>query len=584
MGIIEIITLIGGVAFFLYGMNVMSGGLAKMSGGKLEATLKRMTSNYFMGLLLGAGITVVLQSSSAMTVMLVGLVNSGIMEISQTVGVIMGAHVGTTLTGWLLSLVGLESDNTFLKLLKPEVFSLVFALFGVLMIMGKNKKRKDIGNILVGFAVLMYGMVLMSSSVSSLKDSESFVSMLTAFDNPFLSIAAGAVFTGIIQSSAAGVGILQALSLTGAISYKAAIPLILGMNIGTCVTSIISSFGVSKNAKKVSVIHIVSNLVGATVGLLLFYGAHAIFDFGFIENAVNPFTIALIHTAFNIFNTILWTPFRKPLVSIANLIIRGKDKSESVVFAPDERLLATPSVAVSESFIAAGEMAKKAKDAIFKSLEILSDYDAKKAEEITEQENVIDTYEDKLGTYLVKVSSHDLSVKDSQIVANMLHSIGDFERIGDHACNLLKTATEIHEKKIKFSDEAIKEIETVKAALYEILDITVEAFEKRDVKLAMKVEPLEQVIDMLTDTVKSNHISRLQSGNCTIELGFVLSDIITNFERVSDHCSNVAVAVIESFEGAFGTHEYLGAVKAGENERYRTDFENFSAKYAISQQ
>ena len=584
MGIIEIITLIGGVAFFLYGMNVMSGGLAKMSGGKLEATLKRMTSNYFMGLLLGAGITVVLQSSSAMTVMLVGLVNSGIMEISQTVGVIMGAHVGTTLTGWLLSLVGLESDNTFLKLLKPEVFSLVFALFGVLMIMGKNKKRKDIGNILVGFAVLMYGMVLMSSSVSSLKDSESFVSMLTAFDNPFLSIVAGAVFTGIIQSSAAGVGILQALSLTGAISYKAAIPLILGMNIGTCVTSIISSFGVSKNAKKVSVIHIVSNLVGATVGLLLFYGAHAIFDFGFIENAVNPFTIALIHTAFNIFNTILWTPFRKPLIAIANLVVRGKDKSESVVFAPDERLLATPSVAVSESFIAAGEMAKKAKDAIFKSLEILSDYDAKKAEEITEQENLIDTYEDKLGTYLVKVSSHDLSVKDSQIVANMLHSIGDFERIGDHACNLLKTASEIHEKKIKFSDEAIKEIETVKAALYEILDITVEAFEKRDVKLAMKVEPLEQVIDMLTDTVKSNHISRLQSGSCTIELGFVLSDIITNFERVSDHCSNVAVAVIESFESSFDTHQYLGAVKAGENEQYRTDFENFAAKYAISQQ
>lgn len=584
MGIIEIITLIGGVAFFLYGMNVMSGGLAKMSGGKLEATLKRMTSNYFMGLLLGAGITVVLQSSSAMTVMLVGLVNSGIMEISQTVGVIMGAHIGTTLTGWLLSLVGLESDNTFLKLLKPEVFSLVFALFGVLMIMGKNKKRRDIGNILVGFAVLMYGMVLMSSSVSSLKDSESFVSMLTAFDNPFLSIVAGTVFTGIIQSSAAGVGILQALSLTGAISYKAAIPLILGMNIGTCVTSIISSFGVSKNAKKVSVIHIVSNLVGATVGLLLFYGAHAIFDFGFIEKAVNPFTIALIHTAFNIFNTILWTPFRKPLVSIANLIIRGKDKSESVVFAPDERLLATPSVAVSESFIAAGEMAKKAKDAIFKSLEILSDYDAKKAEEITEQENLIDTYEDKLGTYLVKVSSHDLSIKDSQIVVNMLHSIGDFERIGDHACNLLETATEIHEKKIKFSGEAIKEIETVKAALYEILDITVEAFEKRDVKLAMKVEPLEQVIDMLTDTVKSNHISRLQSGNCTIELGFVLSDIITNFERVSDHCSNVAVAVIESFEGSFDTHEYLGAIKAGDNERYRTDFENFSAKYAISQQ
>ena len=582
MDLFSVITLLGGLAFFLYGMEVMSGGLERMAGGKLEHSLRRMTSNPFKSLVLGAGITIAIQSSSALTVMLVGLVNSGIMNISQTVGVIMGSNVGTTLTAWLLSMVGLETSNIWLKLLKPENFSLVFALVGIIMIMmSKSSKKKDIGSILVGFAVLMYGMKLMSGAVAPLADQPEFASLLTAFENPILGVIIGAVFTGIIQSSAASVGILQALALTGSITFGMALPIIMGQNIGTCVTALISSIGVNRNAKKVSVIHISFNLIGTVIFMVLYYGLDAIFHFSFTDQPIDALGIAVVHSVFNVATTAMLLPFSKALVWIANTVMR--DKQEATV-APteliDERLLATPSIAISEANSLTRKMAKLTHETLNLALSTITEFSATASQQILDNEDTLDRYEDKLGTFLVKLSSKELSDADSIKISKMLHAIGDFERMGDHAVNLMRVFEELHTKKLSFSQQAQQEINVLQNAIYEILDMTSKAYHDTDLALASQVEPLEQVIDKLVAAIKSRHIARLQAGTCTIELGFILSDLLNNYARISDHCSNIAVSIIETSHASYDTHEYLQAVKSGDSD-FESNFARFSAKYQV---
>ena len=582
MDIFSLFTLCGGVAFFLYGMSLMSSRLEKLAGGRLEQMLRKMTDNRFKSLLLGAGITIAIQSSSAMTVMLVGLVNSGIMELGQTVGVIMGSNVGTTLTAWILSLSGIDSSSFWLQLLKPEVFSPLVALAGmILRTRNKSGRRRSAGSIMVGFAILMTGMEMMKNAVSPLADMPEFNAILTAFTNPFLGVLVGAVFTGVIQSSAASVGILQALSLTGGISYGVALPIIMGQNIGTCVTALLSSIGVNRNARRVSVIHISFNLIGTAACLAAFYGSDLIFHYAFMDASIDPAGIAMVHSVFNIATTALLLPFSKQLEKLAYVVVK-EDKQETQKFSfIDQRLLATPSVAIAECANKTVDMARLAEDTILKSLSLLGKYDEKTAEEVVGNEDQLDRYEDQLGTLLVQLSGKALSDEDSRNISKQLHTIGDFERIGDHAVNLLKTAQEIHEKDIRFSGQALEELKILLSALRDILRVTTKAFAEEDLPLAARVEPLEQVIDGLIADIKSNHIVRLQKGHCTIEMGFVLSDLLTNCERVSDHCSNIAVAQIETAQNAYQAHEYLGEIKGGGNTAFQSAFEGYLSRYAL---
>ena len=580
MDIFSIFTLCGGLAFFLYGMNVMSSGLEKVAGGKLERMLKMLTSNPMKSLALGAGITIAIQSSSALTVMLVGLVNSGIMELGQTIGVIMGSNVGTTLTAWILSLSGIESSNFFLRLLKPESFSPIVALIGILLIMGAKKdKNKSLGGIMVGFAILMYGMQLMSDSMKPLADMPEFTHILTAFTNPILGVIFGAVFTGIIQSSAASVGVLQALSMTGGITYGMAIPIIMGQNIGTCVTALISSIGVGTNAKRVSAVHVSFNLIGTLVFLLIFYVGNIIFNFKFITDSINPVGIAFCHTVFNIATTIMLLPFTKQLEKIAIWAVKQKtDKDNETVFL-DERLLLTPTFAIAECKSMTDQMAIMAKKNFFRSVKMVTKFSERRMEKILRKEPKIDMYEDKLGSFLVKLSNKDLTEKDSHEISKLLHCISDFERIGDHAVNILKVAKEMNEKQISFSEDAKKELQMVTNALSEIMDITTEAFCENDIEKAKKVEPLEQVIDILIANSKNRHIERLQNGTCTIELGFILTEVLNNIERVSDHCSNVAVCLIQIEQSTFEKHHYLNELKASGEEEFKKNFDFYKEKY-----
>lgn len=584
MDIFSIFTLLGGLAFFLYGMHVMSTGLEKLAGGRLERTLKKFTSNPFKSLALGAGITIAIQSSSALTVMLVGLVNSGIMELGQTVGVIMGSNLGTTLTAWLLSLSGIESGNFFIRLLKPTSFSPIIALIGIILIMGsKSNKKKDVGSILVGFAVLMFGMNVMSDSVSPLADMPEFTSILTAFSNPLLGVLIGALFTGIIQSSAASVGVLQALSLTGSISYGMALPIVMGQNIGTCVTALLSSIGVNKNAKRVAVVHVYFNLIGTIVIMAVFYGLNAFLHFDFIDKAVNPFGVAVMHSLFNVITTVVLFPFSRQLEKLTRLTIPDKSSKEKYELI-DERLLNTPAFAIAECKNITAQMAELSKETILTALELMKKYSSKKADSITQSEIKIDKYEDTLSTFLVKLSGRELSDKDSNEVFKLLHTIGDFERIGDHAVNLLRVADEIHQKDIHFSKEAKSELEVLSAAIVEIMDITTKCFIEGDTALAAKVEPLEQVIDALAAELKTRHVTRLQNNQCTIEMGFVFSDILNNYERVSDHCSNIAVCLIQIDDShAFDTHSYLDEVKTSGQPEFVRAFDNYSQKYMLPQ-
>ena len=571
MDIFSIFTLCGGLAFFLYGMTTMSKSLEKMAGGKLERTLKRMTSNPFKSLLLGIGITIAIQSSSAMTVMLVGLVNSGVMELGQTIGVIMGSNIGTTLTAWILSLTGIESENLFVNLLKPESFSPVLALIGILLIMGaKKQRRRDIGRILMGFAILMYGMELMKDAVSPLADTPGFSSLLTAFNNPLLGVLVGAVFTGVIQSSAASVGILQALALTGSITYGMAIPIIMGQNIGTCVTALISSIGVNRNAKRVAAIHISFNVIGTTVCLILFYGGDLLFHFGFMDYTVGAVGIALCHTIFNVFTTLMLLPFSRQLEQLARKLVRSENPARSFAFL-DPRLMRTPSVAISECVSMANTMGELAHRTLLLSIEQLSSYSEKRENEIVSNEDKLDIYEDRLGNYLVEISQHGVSSDDIRVVSRLLHTIGDFERIGDHALNIQDSARELHDKELHFSEFAVAELDVLTSALKETMNAAFHCFSVNDPRQAVLVEPLEETIDQLIEEIRTRHVERLQSGICTIQLGFVLNDLLANFERVSDHCSNIALCIIEEAGTGLDPHAYIQHAKS------RTSFsENLS--------
>ena len=582
MDIMSIISMLGGLALFLFGMHQLSAGLEKMAGGKMESVLKKVTSKKFLALILGAGVTAAIQSSSAVTVMLVGLVNSGIMQLSQSIGVIMGSNVGTTITAWILSLTGIDSSNFFIKMLKPANFSPLVALIGVIFIMaGKKQKHKDIGGICVGFAVLMYGMTIMSDSVEALAELPEFVNILTFFKNPIMGVLVGMVFTAIIQSSSASVGVLQALSMTGAITYGAAIPIIMGQNIGTCVSSLLASMGTSKNARRVAMVHILFNVIGSVICLAVWLVADGIIKFAFTDMAVEPFNIAVIHSIFNIVTTVMLFPFSSLLEKLVKLIIRDAKEKEDVVLL-DDRLMTVPSFAVAKAEDVTRDMASLAKKSVKAAVSLLDRYDDKTAALVEEMEDKIDRYEDELGTYLVKLSKKEVSDNDLKKISKILHTINDFERIGDHASNILGTAKEMHEKKIAFSAGAKEELENLNDAISEILSITVKSFKADDIKLAEIVEPLEEVIDELIDHVKSNHIDRLTKGECTIELGFILSDMLTNYERISDHCSNIAVAVIEAQREMFDAHEYLRTVKEEKAGRYQEYFDKYMTQFSVN--
>ena len=585
MDIFSIFTLCGGLAFFLFGMNQLSSGLEKMAGGRLESLLKKATSNSFLGMLLGMAITVAIQSSSAVTVMLVGLVNSGIMDLSQTVGIIMGSNIGKTVMAWILSLSGIESDNFFLMLCKPEAFSPLLALIGILLIMAaKSDKKKSVGTVLIGFSILMYGMQLMTDSVAPLADNDKFKHILTMFSNPILGVIVGAIFTAIIQSSAASVGILQAIALSGSVTYAIAIPIIMGQNIGTCITAVISSIGVNKDAKRVSVIHISFNLIGTLFYLTLYCIIDGIFGIPFSNEPIDAFGIAVVHSIFNIATLLLLFPFGQQLEKLAYVVIKdnkeGKKEDEVYSFI-DVRLLSTPSVAIRECSTKCNEMAELARDTTLSSMALVNSYEEKAAKRIADNEELVDTYEDKLGTYLVKLSGKALSVPDNASVSRFLHTIGDFERISDHAMNIMEAAEEIHEKKLHFSDHARKELDVLFAALTEILETTTKAYCTNSNETARMVEPLEEVIDDLILEIKTKHIQRLKNGECSIELGFVLSDLLTDCERISDHCSNVAIAIIETNQNSYDAHEYLNVVKRAGNKEFEDEYEAFKHKYTI---
>jgi len=587
MDIFSVFTLIGGLAFFLYGMRIMSSGLEKMAGSKLEKTLHKMTDNPYKSLALGAGITIAIQSSSALTVMLVGLVNSGIMELGQTIGIIMGSNIGTTLTAWIFSLTGIESHNIFIQLLKPQSFSPIVAFAGILLIfIGKRGKQKDIGNIMVGFAVLMYGMQLMGNAVSPLAEIPEFTEILVLFANPLFGVLTGAIFTGIIQSSAASIGILQALSLTGSLTYNAAIPLIMGQNIGTCVTSLLSSIGTNKNAKRVAAVHVYFNLIGTILCLLIYWVANTFFNLTFADSTINPAGIALIHSIFNVFTTLCLLPFGKLLEKMSIITIRDKEDSLSVkkplVFL-DERLLKSPSFALPECRNATVEMAKLSRDTLLLAIEMIEQYDEKKAKTVIENEETIDMYEDQLGKYLVKLASRELTHENSHEISNLLLTIGDFERIGDHAVGVLNVAQEMHDKGVHFSVQGTNDLNVITTAVIDIVILSIDSFDKNNTIMAKQVEPLEQVIDGLKSEIKRRHIARLQHGYCTIELGFIFSDLLTNYQRVSDHCSNIAVSVIQSKDSTFDTHGSLNALKTSGNPIFVAAFNEYMNKYQLPQ-
>lgn len=572
--------LLGGLAFFLYGMSTLSDGLENVAGGALEKTLKKVTQNQFISFFLGAGITIAVQSSSAMTVMLIGLVNSGIVEFCDTFGIIMGSNVGTTLTAWLLSLTGISGDNFFLTLLKPMTFAPILAFVGILLRMvSKQDKKKNVGLILIGFAVLMTGMDFMSNSMSAVREMEGFKSLLFAFSSPMVALLISMLFTGVIQSSAATIGIVQALALTGSITYEMAIPLVLGANIGTCITALISSFGTNKNAKRVVAMHIYVNVIGSVLCLILLYIAEFA-GVAFIKSPVSMIGVAMIHTLFNFVNTVILVPFRKAVIRLCELTVKKSDDKKHTVFL-DERLFNNTALAVSECHRLTAEMAEHARDSLLKSISAISKYDAQTVQFIRENEELIDKYEDKLGTYLVRLSNNEQSENTSHSIARMLHSIGDFERIGDHALNICKVAEEIHDKSIHFSNEAMNEINVITAAVTEILNMTIDSFVNDDIEKASHVEPLEQVIDKLNKELKARHINRLQNGECTIELGFIFTDLLTNYERVSDHCSNIAVYTMQLPTDMLDTHKYLYKLKHSLNGTFVDDFNNYSEKYNL---
>ena len=583
MNIYSIITLCGGLAFFLFGMHVMSGSLEKVAGGKLEDILKTLTSNPGKSLILGAVITIAIQSSSALTVMLVGLVNSGIMDLSQTVGVIMGSNVGTTLTAWILGLNGLKTDNIFLSMLKPENFSPIISLIGVIMIMGaKSAKKRDIGTIIVGFSVLMFGMELMSDSVAPLANMPEFTNILTAFKNPLLGVLIGTVFTGIIQSSAASVGVLQALSLTGSITYGMAIPIIMGQNIGTCVTALLSSIGVNKNAKKVSVIHISFNLIGTILGLIVYFVFKDVIKISGFDNAISSFAVAGFHSVFNIATTIVLLPFSNRLVALANIVIKENGGEEKRVLL-DERLLVSPSIAIGQCKIKTVYMANQASKAFLQSIDVFDKYTEEDKDEIKTIENELDELEDELNAYLIKISGTDVSDTDGKKINGMLHSIVDIERISDYAVSMILLAESMNKTKVSFSAGAKGDIDVLNRAISEILVNAVECYTGENTKLASTVEPLKSIIDKLILNMRNRHVARLRTGECSGELGVVLTDYINYCDRVAGHCSNIAINVIQSGNIIFSEHDYLSDLSEAEKAEYEKNRNIYKERFALSE-
>jgi len=587
MDIFGVLQMVGGLALFLFGMHAMGEGLSKTSGGRLEKILEKLTSNPLKAVLLGAGVTAIIQSSSATTVMVVGFVNSGIMKLSQAVGIIMGANIGTTATSWILSLSGIEGESFLVQMLKPSSFSPILAILGVAYIMfSKREKIRDIGMILVGFAILMTGMDTMSAAVKPLANVPEFTNLLLKFSNPILGMLAGLILTAVIQSSSASVGILQALCITGAVSYGAAIPIIMGQNIGTCITALLSAIGASKNAKRAALVHLYFNMIGTILFMIGFYAINAVVGFGFLNNAANAAGIAVVHSVFNVAATIILLPFSDMLEKLACLTIRDSEEEVNAESEADKdfrlldiRFLDTPGLAVEHCRRVAENMAKLTKEAIYAASEIITEYDKRKAERVIVLENEIDRYEDELGTYMVKLSQQQLSEQDSHKLSVILHCLSDFERISDHAVNLVESAREMKEKNQDFSKKAKEELAVFTQAVKDIVAVSFEVFEKEDVTRAVFVEPLEEVIDDLQAEMKKRHVKRLQKGKCTIEMGFVLADVVTSYERISDHCSNIAVCLMQVDQDNYDTHESLNDMKHNElfNERYAV----YKEKYVL---
>ena len=581
MDIFNVLTMIGGLSLFLFGMNLMGQALERRAGSKLRSLLDRMTSNVMMGFLTGLGITAIIQSSSATTVMVVGFVNSGLMTLRQAINVIMGANVGTTVTAWLLSLSGIDGSSLWIRLLKPSSFTPVLALIGIIFYMfSSDTKKKDTGTILLGFATLMFGMETMSGAVSGLKDVPGFVNLFIAFENPVLGMLAGMVLTAIIQSSSASVGILQALAATGAVSYAAAIPIIMGQNIGTCVTAMISSVGTNKNAQRAAVVHLMFNVIGVIVLLSVFCIVRAVFAPAILDEHATMYGIAIAHSVFNILCTAMLLPAGDLLEKLSiRLVPDGKRGAQQVVEL-DERLLATPSLALSRSRAVASEMAEIAVRALKNSVTAIRALTPELAQSIRDDESLCDHYEDIIGTYLVKLSARRMGEAESEEATELLKSIGDFERISDHAVNILASAEEIDEKKLTFSPSAESELDVLFAAIKRILDLSLDAFERGDTAVAAEVEPLEQVIDTLKEQMRTRHILRMQQGNCSIEAGFVWSDLLTDLERTSDHCSNIAGCVIDAAQHNLNLHETLRAARS-EDDCFRRRFKHYAHEYAL---
>ena len=582
MTVFNVFSLLGGLALFLFGMDIMGKALEKQAGGQLQKILSKLTDNPLKGFFLGLCVTAVIQSSSATTVMVVGFVNSGIMELHQAIGVIMGSNVGTTVTSWILSLSGLQGDSFLINMLKPTSFSPVLAFIGILLYMGKSEKRKGVGTILIGFAVLMTGMTAMSNAVLPLQNEAWFTNLFIRFSNPLLGVLVGAVVTGIIQSSSASVGILQALSATGVITYGSAIPIIMGQNIGTCVTALISSVGANKNARRAAMVHLYFNIIGVTLFLAVFYGANLLLDFAFVNETVTAWGIAVVHSIFNLTATAVLLPFANGLEKLAILTIPDDAEKESFALL-DERLLNTPAVAVERARAATADMAELARVGVVQAMSLTHKWDDSLAQKVREEEEKVDKYEDALGTYLVKLSSREMSHADSQSVNTLLHTISDFERISDHSVNVLSSAEEIHAKSIEFSKDAQEELQVLEGAVQDVLSRTTDAFRKGDLHMAGKVEPLETVVDELVRAIKARHVARLQTGSCSIEYGFVLEDLLTNYERVCDHCSNVAVAQIDVAQDSFDTHAYLNDLRYGnetkESEQFQRRLDRYRERY-----
>ena len=583
MSIYSIFSLFGGLALFPYGMNMMGDGLEKISGGKLEQILEKMTDKTYKGVLLGCAVTAVIQSSSAVTVMVVGFVNSGIMELSRAIGVIMGANIGTTATAWILSLTGIDGDSLIVNLLKPSSFAPVLAVIGVfLLLFSKSDKRKNIGGIIAGFGILMMGMEFMSDSMSGLADNQQFTSILLKFSNPVLGILAGMILTAIIQSSSASVGILQALSLTGAVSFGTAFPIVLGQNIGTCVTALIASVGTNKNAKRAAMAHLYFNIIGVVLAVALFYGGNAIFQFDFLQNTVMPSQIAIIHSVFNIFSTLVMLPFTKQLEKLAYMTIKdGKKGKEDAPVLLDERFLLTPSYAVEKSREVTVQMADLVEKTAMTAFSLLKNYKSEKASKISENEKKTDKYEEMLETYLVKVSALQLSDEDSKNVFILHHAIEDLEKISDYCEDILKIKKNINKKNIIFSEKAKYDLSVMLAAVTKIINLTVEAFKMNDITKAREIEPLEEVIDKLKKELKNRHLKRIEVGSCSVDQGFVFLDVINALERIADHCASLAVSMIELESGEYNVHEYTRELKESDKE-FVENLDSYLEKYSLN--